>query len=187
MTNLISQKAFYPLSQVFYPTFGDFKFWDSVQKFNFWYVWSIGQRAVSRGSRTTCFFLNDWSWLKVGFLKTTTVDPSESPQVDWNQLKPTEIDSNQLKLTQVDWTGSVDLSRFQLVWVGFSRLEAIHFGRLWMFFVIWNWLHSHSIGFVCLQTFSVGFRKPTFSQLQSFKKKQVDKVIRNFSHYRNFD
>ena len=43
MTNLISQKVFYPLSQVFYPTFGDFKFWDSGQKFNFWYVWSIGQ------------------------------------------------------------------------------------------------------------------------------------------------
>ena len=57
----------------------------------------------------------------------------------------------------------VGLSWFQLVWVGLSRfqstevdfnqLEAICLSRLWLFLVIWNWLHTLSIGFVCLQTF----------------------------------
>ena len=52
------------------------------------------------------------------WLKTTTVDRSESPQVNWNRLKSTEP--------------------VQSTWVGFSWLEAIHFGRLWLFLVIWN-------------------------------------------------
>ena len=85
--------------------------------------------------KAACFFLNDWSWLKVGLLKPTEnvckqTKPTESVWSQFqmtknNHSRPKWIASSRLKPTQVDWTGSVDLSRFQLVWVGLSRFELI--------------------------------------------------------------
>ena len=66
-------------------------------------------------------FVNKRSQLKVykvsfKWLKTTTVDPSESPQVDWNQLKPTETYSSRLNRFSRLESVSVGWSRFQSTW-----------------------------------------------------------------------
>ena len=65
---------------------------------------------------------------------------------------------------------------FVIYFMVFDRFELI------VIWILGNWLHTLSVGFVWLQIFSVGFRRPTFSQLQSFKKKQV---VTNFCFSEN--
>ena len=122
---------------------------------------------------STCFFLNDWSWLKVGLLKPTENVCKQTKPIEsvWSQFQMTKnnhsrpkwIASSRLKLTQTNWNLLKSTEPVQSTWVGFSWFESVSVGLSW-FQSTWG----DSLGSTV-----VVFRKPTFSQLQSFKKKQV--------------
>ena len=93
-----------------------------------------------------CFQFKLW-WL------TTTVNPSESPQVDWNQLKPTETDSNQLKPTQIDLSRFqlVFKSRFQSTWGDSLGSTVVVFSHLKLTSYTFNWFRLFTNVFSWLQ------------------------------------
>ena len=121
-----------------------FFFWESKIQLIFMYFSSI-QKGWNLQDFKFARLLKNWcKFFDLGFSKALT-----TPQTAIPILKPSEGVSLR----------SVIMS-FRLI------MEAIHLGRLWLFLVIWNWLRALSVGSVCLQTFSVGFRRTTFSQLQ---------------------